>query len=338
MNWSSVKNLLIAILIAANVFMLYNIAKQDRTRNYIDDGEIAGAVELLSERGLVISADVIPTRMFRARVWESAYSDSYHANVAQTLTGSAVPLFLQSDSSLSGISESGASVTFDAEFGFTYFTAGNSGSASYTDITAETFENALSSGAEVPASRMRSLKRAAREFLTPSLPDDSPLDADIVGAYYDSAADLTYLLAEQTLDGHRIFSHTAVLIFSGDTLTGAQGRWYFAGLSESYTTPLQDQVTILFTDIGVLRAAMTPEDYELTPLPLPASDAPEGSVSDADDIRTEVTVESMANGYIIYWNADKSELYFIPAWQIVHKDAETIVYNAANGMVYSKIQ
>jgi len=102
-NWSSVKNLLIAILIAANVFMLYNIARQDRTRNYIDEGEVADAVELLAERGMIVPAEVIPLRMFRARIWESFYSDSYHTGVAEKLTGNAVPLFLQSDSSLYGL-------------------------------------------------------------------------------------------------------------------------------------------------------------------------------------------------------------------------------------------
>ena len=340
MNWSSVKNLLIAILIAANVFMLYNIARQDRTRNYIDEGEVADAVELLAERGLIVPEDCIPLRMFRARIWESFYYDSYHAGVAEKLTGSTVPLFLQSDSSLSGISEDGASVTFDAEFGFTYLQNVNSDTASYTDVTAESFKNPPVGVDEVPASRLRSLSREAREFLTPALPDDSPLDAEITGAFHDSETGLTHLLAEQTIDGHRIFSHLAVLTFDGDTLVRVQGRWYFAGLDESYTTTLQDQVTILFTDLDVLTSTMDEEEYELSPLPLPMSSANalrNVSAASAMDIRADIPqVESITDGYVIYWNADKTALYFIPAWQIVHKSADVIVYNAANGTIYSR--
>jgi len=341
-NWSSVKNLLIAILIAANVFMLYNIARQDRTRNYIDEGEVADAVELLAERGMIVPAEVIPLRMFRARIWESFYNDSYHAGVAEKLTGNAVPLFLQSDSSLSGLSEDGASVTFDTDFGFTYLKNVNSDTASYTDVTDETFENPPAGGSEVSASRLKSLSRIAREFLNPALPDDSPMDAEITGAFHDSASGRTHLLAEQTIDGHRIFSHHAVLTFEDDELVGAQGRWYFAGLDESYTTSLQDQVTILFTDLNVLTSTMTEDEYALPALPIPASSANvlrNVSAASAMNARSDIPqVESITDGYVIYWNADKTALYFIPAWQIAHSNADIIVYNAANGTIYSRNQ
>ena len=70
MNWSSVKNLLIAILLAANLFLIFNIIRQDRTGNYISDEEIAGAVEVLAERGLVVPKSSIPKKKFKAAVWE----------------------------------------------------------------------------------------------------------------------------------------------------------------------------------------------------------------------------------------------------------------------------
>ena len=340
MNWSSVKNLLIAILIAANVFMLYNIARQDRTRNYIDEGEVADAVELLAERGMSVSADRIPQRIFRARIWESFYDDSYHTDVAEKLTGSAVPLFLQSDSSLSGISDDGVSVTFDTEFGFTYLGNVNFSAESYTDITAEMIKNPGTGDSEVPASRMRSLSRMAKEFLTPARSDSSPLDADIIGAMYERETGLTHLLAEQTIDGHRIFSHTVVLTFDGDALARVQGRWYFDDLDESYTTTLQDQVTILFTDLNVMTSTMTEDAYALSPLAVPASSANmlrNVSAASAMSAREDIPqIESMTDGYIIYWNADKTALYFIPAWRIAHTGADIIVYNAANGTIYSR--
>ena len=65
MNWSSVKNLLIAILVAANLFLVYNIARQDRTRGYIDENEVSGAVELLAERGLEVHSDSKKKEKFR---------------------------------------------------------------------------------------------------------------------------------------------------------------------------------------------------------------------------------------------------------------------------------
>ena len=48
MNWASVKNMLILMLVAANVFLLYNISVQRRSLEYIDEDEVADAVSLLT--------------------------------------------------------------------------------------------------------------------------------------------------------------------------------------------------------------------------------------------------------------------------------------------------
>ena len=37
MNWSTVKNLLIAMLVAANIFLIYNISVQNRNKSYLDE-------------------------------------------------------------------------------------------------------------------------------------------------------------------------------------------------------------------------------------------------------------------------------------------------------------
>ena len=52
MNWSTVKNLLIAMLVAANIFLIYNISVQNRNKSYLDEKEVADAVGYSRPAGL----------------------------------------------------------------------------------------------------------------------------------------------------------------------------------------------------------------------------------------------------------------------------------------------
>ena len=79
---------MIAILIAANLFLLYQVLMQDRSRSYIDADEAANAVSLLAARGLSVSEDCVPLAKFNASVLESAYSEQYYYEVAEALSGS----------------------------------------------------------------------------------------------------------------------------------------------------------------------------------------------------------------------------------------------------------
>ena len=68
MNWSTVKNLLIAMLVAANIFLIYNISVQNRNKSYLDEKEVADAVGILASRGLEVDAEAIPLRRISASV------------------------------------------------------------------------------------------------------------------------------------------------------------------------------------------------------------------------------------------------------------------------------
>ncbi len=335
MNWSTVKNLLIAILVAANLFLLYNIARQDRTRGYIDAGEVQGAVELLSERGLEVDANTVPLEKFKAPVYESLYSDEYYTEAAQALSASPREVLLSlPNGGFSIIAENGAITEFDAEFGFAYMKYDNFDGTAYTEITAENFASEAALRDEIGTSRLNTLISLAEGFLEIAVGDDYVLSARIIDSYHDSGSGLTYLLAQQMLDGYPIYSHNAVCVFEGDTLVYSAGRWYFAPFDKEYNTELIDQVNILFTDLTTLRSfvstqftlADVSEDSEY----LQWQDSPNVS-----DDAVLPAVKSLNACYVIYWNADKTALYFIPAWQIDHTDGGIIVYNATNGTVYS---
>lgn len=312
MNWSTVKNLLIAILIAANLFLLYQILMQDRSRSYIDADEVADAISLLATRGLTVPPEGVPLAKFDSPVYESIYSDKYYYEVAEALSGSkSTPAQMLPDGSFSIAMENGDLVQLDSEFDFSIEKAGISDSSAYTDITAEAFVLLSDSGEEIPSSRMKALKRKATDFLTCRASDDSSLSAEIIDGFYDSASGHSLLLARQSISGCRIYSHYAVLVFDDEELLCASGRWYFAPIDASYTAELYDQVNILFTDLKTLRA-------------------------DDDEAETLPAVTAMSACYAVYWNADKTALYFIPAWQIEHSGGAVIVYNAANSTVYSR--
>ncbi len=329
MNWSSVKNLLIAILLAANLFLIFNIIRQDRTGNYISDEEIAGAVEVLAERGLVVPKSGIPKKKFKAAVYESIYNDEYYISSAEALTASERELLITlPNGGFSITAKNGETVEFDTEFAFSYSKYGTSAYLAYTDITADSFALYKDEGEAMGAAKLEALSRKAEKFLNSGVPSDYMLSAKISDGYYDEEKDSYILLARQYLNEYPVFSHYAVCVFSENTLICAGGRWYFADLDEDYTTSLRDQVNILFDDLAYLRT-----EY---------SSAPEISEDDAEilpetDENIEIpAVKSVSPCYAIYWNTDKTALYFIPAWQIEHIDGPATVYNAANGTIYLK--
>ncbi len=335
MNWSSVKNLLIAILVAANLFLLYNIARQDRTRGYIDENEVSGAVELLAERGLAVKEESIPLEKFKVPVYESPYNDEYYTEVAEALTGSRREiLYTLPQGGISITVENGASIEFDTEFGFRCVKYGISDIDAYTEITADSFASFAKNKGEIASARMKLLSEQAEDFLDSRVPDDYVLTAKTEDGCYDAQNDITYLLLNQVLDGYEVYSHYAVCIFSGDELIFSHGRWYFAPFESEYNTDLCDQVNILFTDLATLRAGA------VSLLDGTADNTSEGTRPDAAPSvdNTLPTVVDMSACYVIYWNADKTALFFIPAWQIEHNNGLIIVYNAANSTVYSSVQ
>ncbi len=333
MNWSAVKNLLIGILVAANLFLVFNIARQDRARGYIDDDEVLGAVELLAERGLEVPPECIPREKFKAPVYESLYSDEYYTKAAEALSASPREVLLSlPNGGFSITSQNGAVTEFDAEFGFTYSKYNNFDVVAYNEITAENFASEAVLWDDVTSSRLITMEKRAEEFLGLCTGDSGVLAAVVTDSYFDSERGFTYLLARQVLGGYTIYSHYAVCVFENDELIYAGGRWYFAPIDEDYQTELVDQVNILFSDLSELNAGSaqgfalseeTPHDTEM-----PSDAFPGDAVLSA--------VRNMQAVYAIYWNADKSAIYFIPAWQIDHSDGMTLVYNATNSTIYAR--
>ncbi len=315
--------------------MLYNIAGQNRARNFLDEEEIAGAVELLAERGLIVPITSIPTRRFRVPIYESFYNDDYHERAASLLTDTEdVPLYMQPDGGLSGMLGSGTYVRFDEEFGFVYTQTDKIKASAYTDITADTFEKFAVFGTALSSGKLKQHTEAAAAFLCPASDEETALTLHVEDSYHDPKSGLDYLLVRQMIGEYLVHSHYAVLVFREEELFGAHGRWYFSSLDESYTTELQNQLNILFTDFETLQS----ERIDAFSLPSNATlpDSPPLPINTPVTGNAIPQVESMETRYIIYWNADKTALYFIPAWHITHIGADTIVYNAANGTIYTR--
>ena len=319
MNWSSVKNLLIAMLFAANIFLVYNISVQSRSRSYISESELRDAVDLLSERGLEIELNHIPQRKFEADIFESLYpgDDSYYIAVASRLTGSDesdLRVYPMPDGStrISSGAPDGEyrNIEFTKDFSFVYWSDNNPDGAAYTDITADNFENMAKESPEIGKTRLAALSKLAIAFLSPGEQDESGLTASIEGDFYDEERGLSFVLVSQRLNRTEVFRHRVVCVFRDEELVTAVGRWYFEGVGGSYDYELYDQVNILFADYGNLSS-----QRESAGDPLPA-------------------VTSLSSCYTTYMDSEKTALYFIPGWRIDHSDDTVIVYNAAQGTQY----
>lgn len=338
MNWSSVKNLLIAILVAANLFLVYNIIRQDRIRGYIPAQEITGAVELLAERGLTVAQECVPLEKVKGVVYESLYSDEYYTEAAQTLSASEREMLIAlPEGGFSITAQNGAVAEFDTEFGFRFTANDKSNEAAYTVITADSFYDTAEKWQALSGSRMKSLEKQAEVFLNSCVSADSDLYGEVTDGYFDPQSGLSYLLAAQRIGGGEIYSHFAVCVFEGESLIGAYGRWYFGDLEEDYSTEIIDQVNILFSDLGELSSRLVrPFSVEIGDT-VQTDEEKETNVPLTETSETEElpAVTGMKLCYITYWSADKSALYFMPAWQIDHIDGCITVYNATNGTTYA---
>ncbi len=331
MNWSSIKNYMIAILLLANLFLVYNIVRQDRTRNYISDEEISDAVELLSERGLIVPRSSIPTKKFKANVYESLYNDEYYITAAQALTDSPRDLLLSlPDGGFSITAKNGETVEFDTEFGFIYSKYDTFDDLAYTDITADNFSEYAIGWEELSGARLKSLSDTATDFLDSRVPSDYLLSARVTEGYYDPISGYFFILAEQCVNGYEVYSHYAICVFSDSELVYSKGRWYFAPFDENYNTELQDQINILFANLTALEAeASTAFEGETDGIQ-------EGTNAKDMTEKYEIpAVKTVSSCYVIYWSADRTALYFTPAWQIEHINGLTVVYNATNSTIYS---
>ncbi len=342
MNWSKVKNLLIVMLIAANLFLLWQIAAQTRSRSYIAPDEIADACALLGERGLLVSEAIVPTKRFVSDIYESEYTgDSYFTDTAYLLSGIEYkhPLYMP-DGGFLFTSEDGSRIEFDSEFGFSYIKNSNSLTKAYTDVGTENFDARKNSGKEVSASQRTRLEELTLGFLSRGIRTDegTPFGITVTDAFADPDSGIVYCKAIQTLNGYPVWAHEAVCTFSGETLLAASGRWYFRPLKEkSYTTELADQINILFTDLTTVKNDLAEAAGESgIPFPLESTGAADIPAHMEPGASASWRVTSLSACYTLYWNADKTALFFIPAWQINHVNGETIVYNAANSTIYQR--
>ncbi len=319
MNWASVKNLLILMLAAANVFLIYNIAVQNRNKSYISEAELQNAAELLSARGQELELSSIPLRRVDADIYEGSYpgDESYYTGVAERLSGverSKLRIYTMPDGSTRISTGESDTVRMDLEFTedfrFSYWGNGNSPGAAYNEITADNFEEKSQEHDELGKIRMAALSKLAIAFLGADS-SESELGARIDGGFADKESGLGYLLISQRLNGVEIFRHRVVCVFLGERLIHASGRWYFEGLSGKYDYELYDQVNILFTNFSELSASLGLESGETLP-----------------------AVKEMSSCYATYMDPDKTALYFIPAWKLTHSDGRVVVYNAAQNTLY----
>lgn len=318
MNWASVKNLLILMLLAANIFLVYNISVQDRTKNYISESELRDAVDLLSERGQKVDPSGISSKRFSAHIYESLYpgDDAYVVSTASALSGTDQSLLrvypMPDGSTRVSTGSSGGrfkNMEFTKDFSFSYWIGGNQSDTAYTDITVDELEKVLGELDLLPKTRLAALSKLTFAFLGVSEQDESGLYAQVDGGYSDRESGVSYLLVSQRLDGIPVFRHRVVCVFRGDELTAASGRWFFESIGASYEYDLYDQISILFTNRNNLASKTDPGEE------LPA-------------------VVSMSSCYSTYMNPDKTALYFIPAWRINHDNSLIEVYNAARSTEY----
>ena len=315
MNWASVKNMLILMLVAANVFLLYNISVQRRSLEYIDEDEVADAVSLLYDRGLSVDIGCVPLRRFDAEIYESVYGEDYFNRTAELLSGSKRQNATIIPNGMMIITENGDSFEFDNSLGFIYTKNNNNQTAAYTNINADNFDDYAAVYQKPNKSQASDVEDIVVSFLSAGYGSESLFDIRVDGCILEPDTGNYYIKASQLIDGLVVYGHGVICVVSDGELVAASGHWYFFDFDTSYNSDLYDQVNILFSDLETLIGRRESENAQGSEEPLPG-------------------VISVDACFTTYWNAEKTALYFIPSWQLGHSDGTLIVYNAANSTEY----
>ena len=123
-GWRIVKVTLIAVLLLANVFMVWFQNSVSRSAEYLPEETIRQARELLRSDGIVIGQRVVDAKKVSLPIFEGTLMQDYHATVASRLSQSDVALSFDAPNGVVISMVNGDRYTFSDGFDIRYTVSG----------------------------------------------------------------------------------------------------------------------------------------------------------------------------------------------------------------------
>ena len=315
MGWNRLKLVLSAVLLAANLLLLYLIGTQARSLRYIPDELVQEMKVLLEGDGISLSADALSTKKQSLVIYSGEIGDTYYVSTAESLSGSAVSLSFTTPNGAVFTMENGDRCVFEGGFGIRYEAEGM---ASLLDTAGFSVLElaAVRAGMleELSSRELRALLHTVENFLAAQKPraerqTPHDMDHEVYFCGRDAKTQVLFLACGQRIRDTEIITLGAVFAVLDGKVIGMKGDWCFSDVQTTYTAQLYDQVNILYKV----------KDHIL-----------------ADSTASHNVVTSLSLAYAVYYRSDSDLFYLIPTWQIGMDTGETYVLNAVNGALYTE--
>ncbi|MCL2158662.1 MAG: hypothetical protein FWH48_04565 [Oscillospiraceae bacterium] len=325
MNTKNIKTAILALLIIANAFFIYNILDLKTKSENIPAEMINDAAAILEERGMELNKAKIPSKkpseLIYEGVYEGVYSKDVFGKIVENFSGiSELELEEAEDMLPAGTSYVAGGYRFI--FTETNYFKLNIIELSYTDsikdfsvADPETGKTELDEETELKIEQLskkgtsgtkkadlESTEQSIKNFMKKYQNQDPRLGFEIAGYEKDGITGIERILINQTIDGIKIDFHAAYLeIQNGETMYFS-GEWYFGEFVGKMSCALLDSVNILFKCMEI----------------------------DGNIVRESGKLEEMGLEYtIIHHEAEK--IYFTPSWRLVFENEKKLSYNMVTG-------
>lgn len=306
-----VKITLIAVLLLANVFMMWFQQSLSHSAEYLPEESIRQARELLRSDGIIIGQRVVDAKKVSLPIYEGTLAENYHETVATKLSGSGAALSFDAPNGVVLSMANGDRFTFSDGFDIRYTANGSAEhlSADRQDVT---------DLAPLPSGEEDGVRRAVAAFLdrvgAPNGERGQSASFRYVISSFgrDDATGTLYCVGEQMVDRQSSVNFRAVFAVRDKRVIGMSGSWCFASTDGIYSAQLLDQINILYS----VRSRILEEWGE------------------AVDSREEIL--SLEIGYAVYFRSGTESFYLIPAWIVQTGSGKTYSINAVDGTLYTK--
>lgn len=283
--------------------------------DYIPSEAVDDLVEIMERDGIVIDRNIVSEKREKGTVYMFD-SDGYNRTVAELLSGSVIrDTYAIPDGELL-ILENGDSCEFTENFTFRYRADGaDDFSPNIIDLRYYARMKTEEESEGVVDAVRTFLGNGSRGF---SGDAELRVSVEIDGIWEDSG--IQYVLCSRTIDGVEITGNLVLCTVEDEKVTAAYGTWCFFTPGTSYPAQLSDVLNILFN---------VKKDLA------PASSAGTGEGNGSDG--KTVTIESIKSCYSLYFFGEEENFCLIPCWQITTDTRGELIYNAINGILYTKI-
>ena len=310
-GWRIVKITLIAVLLLANVFMVWFQQSVSRSAEYLSEETIRQARELLRADGIVIGQRVVDAKKVNLPIYEGTLVQDYHASVASRLSESGVALSFDAPNGAVISMANGDRYTFSDGFEIRYTASGFA-----EHLAGE--EQDLSELSSLLIGEEEDVRRAVTAFLeragnySGERGQSASFSYTFTSYGRDDATGTLYCVGEQSVNRQSLVNFRAVFAVHDGKVIGMSGSWCFASIGASYSAQLLDQINILYS----VRNRILEERGN-------ATDSREESLS-------------LEIGYAVYFRSDTEGFYLIPAWIVQTGSGKTYSINAVDGTLYTK--